>query len=388
MNDQYTETTSESWFGRLGNSIKGILFGLLLFVLAFPLLFWNEGRAIKTYRALKEGEGKVISIDAQTVSPENNGQLVHLIGTAETTDTLQDPDFGVSQTALRLLRDVEMYQWKEKESSTSKKKLGGGKETKTTYSYSKTWSNKVIDSSSFKKSEEHQNPDVMEFEKQEFTAADVSLGQFRLPQHLTKKIDAFQQLPVKNDTLTEELQERVKEFKKGFYIGENPSQPAIGDLRITFKYVPNTEISLIAKQLQNTFENYNTSNGRSLLMLKTGAHSAENMFAAAHSSNSFLTWALRIGGLFLMFFGLSLVFKPLSVLADVVPFVGSLVGMGTAFIAFAIAAILSFITIAVAWFAYRPLLSIGLLVLAAGLMYWIKMKKDKVSPQAPVQGTA
>ena len=42
--DNFTEVTNDSWFGRLGNAIKGVVFGLLLFVVAFPLLFWNEGR--------------------------------------------------------------------------------------------------------------------------------------------------------------------------------------------------------------------------------------------------------------------------------------------------------------------------------------------------------
>lgn len=39
-----TEVQTESYFSRLGNSFKGIGGGLLLFLIAFPLLFWNEGR--------------------------------------------------------------------------------------------------------------------------------------------------------------------------------------------------------------------------------------------------------------------------------------------------------------------------------------------------------
>lgn len=40
-----TETTTESWGSRLGNSIKGVIVGLGLFVLGFPVLFWNEGNS-------------------------------------------------------------------------------------------------------------------------------------------------------------------------------------------------------------------------------------------------------------------------------------------------------------------------------------------------------
>ena len=44
MADSFTVTSSESWFGRIIGSIKSVLVGLVLFVAAFPLLFWNEGR--------------------------------------------------------------------------------------------------------------------------------------------------------------------------------------------------------------------------------------------------------------------------------------------------------------------------------------------------------
>ena len=40
-----TEVSVESWGSRLGGAFKGILVGIILFILAFPLLFWNEGRA-------------------------------------------------------------------------------------------------------------------------------------------------------------------------------------------------------------------------------------------------------------------------------------------------------------------------------------------------------
>jgi hypothetical protein len=39
MADSFTETTSQGWLSRLMESIKSVLLGLVLFVLAFPLLF-------------------------------------------------------------------------------------------------------------------------------------------------------------------------------------------------------------------------------------------------------------------------------------------------------------------------------------------------------------
>ena len=51
-NDSYTEVTSTSWFSRLGDSFKGIGTGFLLIIAATALLWWNEGRTVRTGDAL------------------------------------------------------------------------------------------------------------------------------------------------------------------------------------------------------------------------------------------------------------------------------------------------------------------------------------------------
>ena len=88
--DSFTEVTHESWFSRIGGAIKGFLVGLLLFVVAFPLLFWNEGRAVKRYKTLKEGGGAVVSVTSESVDPDNAGKLIHTTGKADTDATLTD----------------------------------------------------------------------------------------------------------------------------------------------------------------------------------------------------------------------------------------------------------------------------------------------------------
>ncbi len=43
MADSYTEVTSQNWFSRIGESIKGILFGIIIIPVTIILLWWNEG---------------------------------------------------------------------------------------------------------------------------------------------------------------------------------------------------------------------------------------------------------------------------------------------------------------------------------------------------------
>ena len=115
MSDSFTEITTKSWGTRLGKSIKGVLFGLVLIVGSCIFLFWNEGRAVQTQRSLTEGASLVVLVDPARVDPANDGKLVHLSGDLKPGAPLTDPDFTVSATALRLVRTVEMYQWKEEE---------------------------------------------------------------------------------------------------------------------------------------------------------------------------------------------------------------------------------------------------------------------------------
>ena len=146
-----TETTTESWGSRLGGSIRGVIIGLALFVGGFPVLFWNEGNSVKTAKAIDEGEGACIAVDSNAqVDAEYEGKLVHMTGKADTKDVLSDATFGVSATAIKLKREVEMYQWVEESRTSEKKKMGGSVEKVTTYTYKKEWSSHAIDSGDFK----------------------------------------------------------------------------------------------------------------------------------------------------------------------------------------------------------------------------------------------
>ena len=104
------------------------------------------------------------------------------------------------------------------------------------------------------------------------------------------------------------------------------------------------------------------------------------MFADARRGNAIMTWFIRLGGFLLMFIGLSLVLKPLSVVADVVPFAGTIVGMGAGLVAGAVALACAFVTAAIAWIAYRPVVGIALLAVAA-LVVWALWRRRAAAKQ-------
>ena len=386
--DSYTEISSQSWFSRLGGAIKGIVFGLIIFIVAFPLLFWNEGRAVKRYKALKEGAGVVISVAEDKVDAANEGKLVHVTGLATTEEVLEDREFGISANAIKLKRVAQMYQWKETKKTKKKKKTGGSTTTKTTYSYQKVWSDKIINSSTFKKLEGHTNPGSMAYTGRQSVAKDVTLGAFNLSRTLLGKINQFDDVDIHGSVsqLSASLQGKVKTHGNSYYIGENPESPEIGDIQITFKIVKPMEVSIISKQIGETFEPYNSQAGGQIELLQVGTFSPENMFESAKRQNSVMTWILRLVGFALMLLGLGLVFNPLSVFTDIIPFLGSIVGAGVWLVAFLLAMALSLLTISVAWIVCRPLLGILLLIATGILIFGLKKlsKQKTVKVQAQV----
>jgi hypothetical protein len=170
------------------------------------------------------------------------------------------------------------------------------------------------------------------------------------------------------------------------YIGsKNIATPQIGDLRIKFKVVKPATVSIISKQIGNTFEPYEADAGDAIELLEYGKISSKNMFTHAQDTNRMMTWILRLCGFVGMFIGLTLIFKPLVMVANVLPFLGSILNLGIGLFAGIIAFTLSILTIAIAWLFYRPVLSILLLAVGVGLFILIKRysKKKKSTPAQP-----
>ncbi len=375
-----TITTSQSWMSRLGGSIKGIIFGVLLLIVAIVLLFWNEGRAVKMNKALNEGQGVVVSANIDNVNSAQEGEFVYLSGQIETDDILTDDEFDVVFGGIKLKRLVEMYQWQEQADSSTTKKMGGGTETVTTYSYNKTWDEDMIDSTIFH-DQGYDNPGLMAFQSDTLIASDVQIGKFQLSNSLIDKINNYTDLPVEKlkDGLAAEIGRQVNLVGGVIYIGANQGEPQIGDLKISYKAVNPSIISLISQQKGNSFTPFITSKGKSLEFLELGSKTSEQMFATAHSNNKTMLWIVRLVGFLMVMISIRIILKPLEVMGDVIPFIGGIIGFGIGIIAFLAAFPISLGTIAIAWIFYRPLFAIILFVIVALIIWFIiyKIRQNK-----------
>ena len=349
----------------MSKGFAGIGLGIFLFFVAFPVLFWNEGRAVKTARALAEGARSVIEIEATSVDNKHDKTLVHLRGQASTQETLQDPALGISINALKLKRTVEMYQWKQ---------IGAGEDSSSNYDYRKEWSGTLLDSANYPIN--FQNPKSLPLASETFAAQEVSLGAFWLSSSLMNKLNTFQAVMLSEADLTS-LEtnlglngiHRQADYIYLPYGNGNSQQAAIGDVRITLEQMPTTLVSVIAQQNGSRLEPYTARSGSTIAIIKAGNHSAQEMFDTAVRENNALTTFLRIFGFGIMAGGIRLLFTPLTALTGFVPLLGSMIRFGAMVVATVLAFVLSLATAATAWFSYRPLIAIPLLVIAIASFY-------------------
>jgi len=396
----YTETSSVSWFDRLGSSLRGIGFGCILIIAGTILLWWNEGNFVATGVALREAQAITRELgDISKLDTTKNGQLVHATGPVETKDILVDPVFGLSLNAIRLERTVEYFQWVEHSSTETKKKLGGGQETVTTYTYTQQWVKAPVNSSEFKDpnaATTKTNTVLANIENFKTQAANVSFGAYRLPDFMISAIGGAVPLQV---TLSEEatanlhkqlalsphnaqavpqpssaMPQLVHVSGNTVMLSASPVAPQIGDVRVTFMETRPGTVSIIAKLNGDTFEQFHASNGKTVGMLTMGTHSLEDMYGAAHAANTTMTWILRLAGVCLVIFGLWMIAAPLAVLASVIPFLGSIVGAGAGLVSILLGLAWSLLIIAIAWLRFRPLIGLGIVGLAVVLIALLYMK--------------
>ena len=366
MTDSFTEVTNTGYGSRIKGAIVGGLVGIICIPLSFILLWMNEENSARSHAGLSELSRLAVTVPADQVDAGNEGKPVHLTGKAVTEEVLKDELFQVSATALRLITSVSMFQWREEATTETKTTAGGGEKTVTTYEYKKDWSSYPIDSSSFSYPEGHENP-PMPYQSAELLAEKATVGAFRLNEDLVSQIEGVVPLELTAENraaLPEAMRADFKDSDSGYYQGEDPLVPAVGDLRVSFSVVPPSLVSFIAKQKGDTFEAFVARNGRTFSPLRMGELSAEEVIAAERGELKILTWTIRIVGLVLMVIGFAMIFRPLAVVSSFLPFLGDIVGAGTLVMAILISLSLSLTTIAVAWVLYRPLLGIPLLVVA------------------------
>lgn len=396
----YSETTTVGYGKRLSGSLKGILLGFLLLIVGTVLLWWNEGRAVKTAKAIKGAvEQTIEGVDLSTYNQELNGKLICASGFATTNDYVSDPYFGIGETAIKIERKVEYFQWIEHSQSKTEDKVGGKQETTTTYTYSKGWTSNPINSSNFKDTDyQGKNFIVMDnIDNWDSKAKNVTVGAYKLSEDMISSILGSEPIAVNlsTDKIAEINKVMAQKLSKSdnlnfvtvtnnqIYLGCNPNNPEIGDMKISFTKVMPAEVTVWAEVDNNEIKMYRDKKyNKSVGGLYMNKHKLEDLQESAESSNATWTWLFRLVGLVIVFFAYKGVFDLVVTLLKVLPFLAKIANVGVSIVSGVLALAWSLIIIAIAWLFYRPILAIILIAIVVGLFVFLSKRSKEAKVPA------
>src|SRR5208282_475842 len=159
-----------------------------------------------------------------------------------------------------------------------------------TYTYNTTWSYNPIDSDQFRTHTDPdtgrplRNPSSWLYTQKKQTADKVSVGAFNLSAELIAKVPANEVLVAHESPATgpsDAAAQPIKVFDSAYYVGADPNNPAVGDMKITFKVARPQVVSVIAQQAGSSFVPYLTKTGTHINLLEAGERSAPAMIQKA-----------------------------------------------------------------------------------------------------------
>jgi len=184
------------------------------------------------------------------------------------------------------------------------------------------WSEPCIDSGRFHDPGGHENPQLR-YRRLDVAARDATLGAFRPGEAVLRRLaasDAHRVDPGAAPTLRDRFGYATVADGR-IFVGAEPDRPRLGDLRVSYRVARTGPVSLIG--------------------------------------------------------------RPLSVVGSIVPFVGDIFAAGVGLIALLMTAIVIPVVVAIAWFWYRPLISIAALAVGTGIVALLKMRTGgRVAPKS------
>lgn len=390
----------ENWFSKIAGSLKGILIGVVLFVVSIGLLYWNEGRV--DFSNIAE---KAVTINATEQNTEAQNELVSVSGTLKTENLLGDT-YLQPANYIAISRKVEVYAWTETSESKSKTTNGenyvdaeGENDTaaEKTYIYKKEWTSNPKESSSFHFPAEHQNVGKpIENEMKHVDNATVGIYEVDVAK---ANLPAFKDVTL-NDAntildegvLTEDEDdegestayyadfEDIAPSLEGNYIFKGfgtIDAPEIGDIRISYSALSAHQDVTVFGQLNGTkITPYIGDKNSKLYRVFNGTR--DESLSQMSSEHTQSTWGLRALGFILMWVSLGMLLGPLSALLDFIPLVGdlskSVIGIAT----FIVAGILSTLVVLISMILHNIFAIIAVvIIIIGGILFFLKQKEAK-----------
>ncbi|MHB8448449.1 MAG: TMEM43 family protein [Rudaea sp.] len=196
----------------------------IVVVAAGAALWFGRAHLVKLHLpTLASPPAGVLSVDATHIDAANDGRRVRISGMLSAGGPARDAQLGLSAAAAVLLRNVEMYQWREHCASA-------------VCNYDTGWG-APLDSRKFRDPKGHENPPAP-FANAEFPAPGLKLGAFGVDAALLVAQHAPRAYPVTDAGLPPNLAASFNAQDGALYAGGDPAHPQVGMLRVSYRVVP------------------------------------------------------------------------------------------------------------------------------------------------------
>jgi len=215
---------------------------LLLPALGAVILLIGVGVAAVTeqghveYRAqMQRHGGDVLNLGSDgRPDADEQGYMVRVVGPLQVVESPLDQQFNQQSNQPVLIRHVQMFQWHEL-------RYGGP------VAYELDWEDHPIDSSHFEHPEGHTNPGKFPLESAQFDAGLVRLNDFVLDPALVHALTGSQPVTPDLRSLPSNLAASFSLFNNSLVTSAVPSNPQLGDLRVSWEAVPAQGVTVVAK---------------------------------------------------------------------------------------------------------------------------------------------
>lgn len=374
MADHFEVVKDAPGFGsRLVDSIKGILFGFLIFVAAFPLLWWGENR-----QNLADFVKNAVLIESKAPPSVAPNTLIKTTGKIHSDESANDSKYLAAPAGAKFLkvsREAEMYAWDE-DKKTEKR---GDKEV-TTYDYKKEWTGSPSDSSGFYEPSNHSNPPMSErdetFQVGTATIGALSFEAEKTDLHGSKDLNVTEaMLNIESPSVLQVAGGKIYipyGVTKGMTNIHSASKtPEVGDLRLSFGFFPNdVEGSVVGDWDGGRISPHPYGETDTYLGAFPGG--LAEFQAKLASEHRMMTWIIRGVALLMLWMGLNLILGPILTIVESIPLVG---GAGKGLISLVTGAIAFVLWILTILLANLWLILLALLVIVAAVLFYTKKGK-------------
>jgi hypothetical protein len=359
------------------NPLAGVMGGALLFLCAFPVLYFNEAQ---------ENLSKVAEQAVEYNEALESSYLGYTVGAFSATNKANDP--LLTREFVAVTRKVEMYGYIETQ-STSTANSGNTQSTSNSeirYTYSKawlvnpsqttTWRGRVID---FPRDLPiNYNTWILNLPQAQ-TSTSTGLSMNNIPVDATNlDLSAFNDLSVTQDMIADNIYTVVLSdlyfSNQGTF---NSSIPVIGDVRISFTVIEFDDQGLLLGNIDNNqFSAFTTDSGNILYRFFNGESTIENVVSKLQTEYQLTIWIFRAVGFFMLFIGLLLSFKPISTLFNFIPIFGS-VGSGLFTIMLFVVSLVLAVTTIVLSLIVQNILVVSLITLGIFGLFFVLVRRPK-----------